>query len=211
MVKEVELDAKAQKPVLIVVMGVCGTGKSTLGGALAEALSMPLIEGDEMHTKAAVAKMASGQPLTDIDREPWLQLIRTTAEHMSVEQSHDPSKSVDIRRGVIVTCSALKRYYRDILRGTYVPPNGVPNHLEPPELDRLPTYFVYIKGERQLLLDRMEKRKGHYMKASMLDSQLAILESPEGEDGVVVVSSEDSTEEQMHMALGELKTLAGIV
>ncbi|KAJ8494988.1 hypothetical protein ONZ51_g1995 [Trametes cubensis] len=210
-------------PILIIVMGVAGTGKSTLARELERRLDMPYVEGDELHPKANIDKMSAGIPLTDADREPWLQLIRTTAEHMAAEQQADPSFSR--RPGALVTCSALRRYYRDILRGTYKPASAkggegegegedgrensprLPGHLDPPEPYRFPTYFVYIKGEKEVIMDRISKRQGHYMKPGMLDSQLATLESPEGEEGVVVVPLDTTTEEQADIAMRELSKL----
>ncbi|KAI9067277.1 hypothetical protein FKP32DRAFT_268951 [Trametes sanguinea] len=153
--------------------------------------------------------MSAGIPLTDADREPWLQLIRTTAEHMAAEQQADASFAR--RPGALITCSALKKYYRDILRGTYHPARDgeprLPGHLEPPKPHTLPAYFVFIKGSRELLTERISKRQGHYMKPGMLDSQLATLESPEGEEGVVVVPLDASTEEQADIAIRELSKL----
>lgn len=157
--------------------------------------------------------MSAGVPLTDADREPWLALIRTTAEHLVAAQqaaSH-PSPDGAPRRGrvgVMVTCSALRRYYRDILRGTHRVP-GVPEHLAPAPAPRLATYFVYIKPEERLLRERIAARQGHFMKPQMLDSQLATLESPEGEEGVVVIPLDASTEEQVEIALEGLTKLIG--
>jgi gluconokinase len=165
---------------------------------------MPFIDGDGLHPKANIDKMASGQPLTDKDREPWLEIIRTKAEHMSVEQHVDPSFTT--RAGVVVACSALKKSYRNILRG-HITALNIPEHLQPPDPDTLPTYFVFIKGERDALMDRMLKRQGHFMKANMLESQLQALESPEGEDGVVVVPMEGHLEEQVKLARDGLNKL----
>lgn len=172
--------------------------------------------------------MSAGHPLTDADREPWLALLRTTAEHLIAEQQkegtpdpkpemehvHEPvgtdtltsSDAPRRRAGALVTCSALRKYYRDILRGELRPNLPKPLHtLEPPvSPSTLPTYFVYIKGERDLLLDRVAKRQGHYMKANMVDSQLETLEDPEGEEGVIVVGMNDTTEEQLKKVLEEL-------
>ncbi|KAI0823619.1 carbohydrate kinase [Trametes gibbosa] len=210
-------------PLLIIVMGVAGTGKSTLARALEQRLNMAYVEGDELHPPANIAKMSAGIPLTDADREPWLRLVRATAEHLAAEQQADSAYTR--RPGALVTCSALRRYYRDILRGTYVPPpkvevvgddNGqgvrteakgattLPEHLMSSEAQPLPTYFVYIKGDRALLEDRISKREGHYMKPGMLDSQLQTLESPEGEDGVVVIPLDATTKEQTDIAVREL-------
>ncbi|CAL1706439.1 unnamed protein product [Somion occarium] len=198
-----------RKPILIIVMGVAGTGKTTLAKALNKVLDLPYIEGDDLHPKSNVEKMSNGQPLTDEDREPWLALIRTTAEHKIAEQQADPSFTQ--RKGVMVTSSALKRYYRDILRGKRKvgATEDVPEPLLPSEAETLPTYFVYIKEEEKVLRDRIAKREGHFMKPSMLDSQLATLESPEGEEGVVVVPLDATTEEQVQKALEGLSALVG--
>ncbi|KZT71793.1 carbohydrate kinase [Daedalea quercina L-15889] len=219
------------KPVLIVVMGVAATGKTTLAKALCEKLQLPYIEGDELHPKANIEKMSNGQPLTDADREPWLALLRTTAEHIVAEEQqkgkpqlheakgvyvpsstkHDaPPDAPRQRMGAIMTCSALRKYYREILRGKVRPNLPEPMHeLEPPPPEQLPTYFVFMKGERDMLLDRISKRQGHYMKSNMVDSQLATLESPEGEEGVISVTIEQSTEEQVKIVLDDLNKLTG--
>ena len=116
--------------------------------------------------------------------------------------------------GVVIACSALKKYYRDILRGKAKPRSTADNSTELTKestlssaLPELPTYFVFITGTSDLLRKRMEVRPGHFMKVSMLDSQLTTLESPEGEEGVVVVSMEDKTEEQVKQAVEGLRTM----
>ncbi|KAL1747067.1 P-loop containing nucleoside triphosphate hydrolase protein [Schizophyllum fasciatum] len=198
----------ADHPVLIIVMGVSGTGKSTLGSALAKELGLSYMEGDDMHPKANVEKMSNGIPLTDADREPWLELIRKTAEQTVNDQEKDPNFGG--RKGVVIGCSSLRAYYRDILRGKIKPASAddrLPDHLEPPHPHELPTYFVFIDGSREELFQRMLQRKGHFMKANMLDSQLATLESPVGEPGVVTVSMNLSTEQQVKAAIEAMEEI----
>ncbi|KAL0581912.1 hypothetical protein V5O48_000142 [Marasmius crinis-equi] len=204
-----------KKPLLIVVMGVSGTGKSTLATSLSKVYRLPFIEGDEMHPKANIDKMSAGIPLTDADREPWLELIRTRVVKMAEDQRKEYSKEDSQRQkkemhGVIVTCSALKRYYRDILRGKEKVENKTEETKDEvnPEPYEMSTVFVFMKGSREVLFERMSKRQNHYMKANMLDSQLEALENPEGEDGVITVGVDDSTEEQLQQveeALAKLK------
>ncbi|KAF9095313.1 hypothetical protein BGX27_001297, partial [Mortierella sp. AM989] len=202
--------------------GASGCGKSTLGNALAKSLNIQFLDGDDLHPTANIEKMASGHPLTDVDRYPWLALIRTKAEQVCQDQlnnnsnnNNDHSHDSSTAYGAVIACSALKKVYRDILRGqktdSHVPHQSIAAAVvdTAPSPDTLPTYFVYLKGTREALLQRMEKRKGHFMKSIMLDSQLQILESPEGEEGVVVVSIDDSPEEQIRCAREGLSSLAG--
>jgi gluconokinase len=176
---------------------------------------MPFVEGDDLHPKANVEKMSSGQPLNDGDREPWLEHIRRTAIRKIEEQQQLETKGACVR-GVVISCSALKKNYRDILRGKQrqKDPTTIPFHstdIEGAQLCPdfvLPTYFVFIDGSRELLMERMEKRPAHFMKASMLDSQLNTLESPVGEEDVIVVSQHDSTEEQVRKVQENLGKIA---
>jgi gluconokinase len=141
--------------VIIVLMGVSGCGKSTIGGLLAGRLGWPLAEGDDFHPAANVQKMAAGHPLKDDDRWPWLKRIRDwMTEHEDSGESG------------IVTCSALKRRYRDVLRDERV-------------------VFVYLHGTREQLLARLTARQGHFMPASLLDSQLADLEPPSEDEHAI--------------------------
>lgn len=143
----------------VVVMGVSGTGKSTVGIALAERLGWEFVEGDDLHPAANVAKMESGEPLTDEDRAPWLELIRQRAD----EQAAKGESSV-------LTCSALKRAYRDALRA-----GGAP------------IFFVHLDGDEETLSPRMARRERHFMPVGLLRSQLDTLEPLEpDEDGVAV-------------------------
>jgi gluconokinase len=137
----------------LVVMGVAGTGKSTIARALAERLGWPFGEGDDLHPAANVAKMAAGIPLDDADRWPWLDAIGAwTAEQAAAGNS------------TIVTCSALRRTYRDRLRA------AAPD-----------TVFVHLVGSPALLAERMTGRKDHFMPTSLLASQLETLEPLEAD------------------------------
>jgi gluconokinase len=144
-------------PVTIVVMGVSGCGKSTVGRALASALGVPFIEGDELHPPRNVALMASGTPLADEDRLDWLQAVAAAL-------------AAAAGSGAVAACSALKRSYRDILR------SGAPG-----------LRFVHLTGEPELLEARLRRRSGHYMPASLLQSQLDILESPGPDENAVTL------------------------
>src|SRR5512133_2467077 len=143
---------------ILVVMGVAGTGKSTVAGMLAEHLNWELQEGDDLHPPANVAKMASGIPLDDEDRWPWLDAIAAWIKDKT--QRGEPG---------IVTCSALKRSYRDRLRG----PNVI---------------FVFLNGSRAVIEARMASRKHHFMTIALLDSQLAALEPPGTDENVLAVN-----------------------
>jgi len=163
--------------------------------------------------------MSDGIPLTDEDRKPWLELIRTRAEHLAAEQQQQHAQTPGTTNasgepktphGLVVACSSLERRYRSILRGHEEPDaSALPEGVQPPHPDVLSAFFVYIKGEREALLKRISERKGHFMKAGMLESQLATLESPEGEKGVVTVRLEDQTEQQVTNAVEGLKDLVG--
>ncbi|TFV65288.1 UNVERIFIED_ORG: gluconokinase [Bacillus sp. AZ43] len=132
----------------VVVMGVSGSGKSTVAAGLVERLGWEFAEGDEFHPSENVEKMRRGIPLDDDDRWPWLRrLADWIGEHE------------DAGRSVVVTCSALKRTYRDLLR------DGHPS-----------VWFAHVDADRELLRERVERRTGHYMPSSLLDSQLATLE-----------------------------------
>ena len=144
-------------PPLVVVMGVSGCGKSTVGQALASALGVEFIEGDHFHPPRNVELMATGVALTDADREGWLRLL---AQQIATARSEG--------RGLVLSASALKRAYRDLLRG----PGG--------ELR-----FVHLHGAREVLARRMAARTGHYMPATLLGSQLATLEPPGADENAV--------------------------
>lgn len=142
---------------IFVVMGVSGCGKSTVGAQLAAALGLAFLEGDSLHPAANVARMAAGVALSDADRAGWLQTLAAR-----IGEAHRA------RRGMVLSCSALKRSYRDILR------QGAPE-----------LHFLYLHGDYELLSARMAARSGHYMPLSLLASQLSTLEVPGvGEDAL---------------------------
>lgn len=148
------------RPTAIIVMGVSGCGKTSVGAALAERLGLSFVEGDVLHPPANVEKMAKGTPLTDADRWPWLETIGALM-----------AEALAKGEGIIVSCSALKRTYRERLRA------AAGGKLR----------FVYLSGSRELLTERMGARTGHFMPLSLLESQLQTLEVPSGEEGVVTV------------------------
>jgi gluconokinase len=142
-----------------VVMGVSGCGKSTIGQELATALAVPFIEGDQYHPAANVAKMSAGMPLTDDDRSEWLRALQ--AQIRTARQQGT---------GLVLSCSALKRRYRDLLR----------------EADPA-LRFAHLSGSREVIAARMQSRVGHYMPPSLLDSQLRDLEPLQaGEAGITL-------------------------
>nr|WP_245852594.1 gluconokinase [Isoptericola jiangsuensis] len=140
-------------------MGVAGSGKTTIAGLLSDRLGLTLAEADEFHPAANIAKMSAGTPLTDADRAPWLAAIRDWL-----------STQADSGHAAVVTCSALKRDYRDVLRAAH----GT-------------VRFVHLDGSAALLADRIQERSGHFMPPALLPSQLADLEPlADDEDGLVV-------------------------
>ncbi|WP_420824806.1 gluconokinase [Streptomyces coryli] len=159
---------------VVVVMGVSGTGKSTVGGLLAGRLGVPYAEADEFHSADNIAKMASGQPLDDTDRAPWLDAIGAWA--------HERAGT-----GGVVSCSALKRAYRDRLRAA-----------EP----RL--FFVHLTGDRDLIAARLAGRKDHFMPTSLLDSQLAALEPLQDDEPGVALSVDAAPETLTEQAAAAL-------
>jgi gluconokinase len=161
----------------IVVMGVSGCGKTSVAEGLAASLGAAFIEGDSLHPAANVDKMSHGIALTDEDRWPWLDTVgRAMADVLAGNGS------------VVVSCSALKKAYRDRLRFSA---GG--------ELA-----FVFLKGSRELLMSRMAAREGHFMPVSLLDSQLATLQDPSGEPGVVTVDIDASIDAIVVSALDGL-------
>lgn len=150
------------EPVSVIVAGVSGSGKTTVGRAAAAVAGVPFIDGDDLHPDRNIALMTAGTPLTDSDREPWLDAVAATA------RTHTPC---------VVACSALARRYRDRLR------EAVPG-----------IRIVILDVPEEELRRRLEGRTGHFMAATMLDSQLLTREHPENEPGVIVVDGSQTVE-----------------
>lgn len=158
---------------IIVVMGVSGCGKTTVGRALAETLGCGFAEGDDYHPPANVAKMRDGVALSDADRRPWLERM---ADDVARWDAAGESK--------VLSCSALKKSYRQILAGGSA---------------RL--RFLYLKGTEPTIRARLEARRGHYMPASLLRSQFAALEEPDAEEPVLTLDAAESPERIVEQAL----------
>jgi carbohydrate kinase (thermoresistant glucokinase family) len=151
----------------IVVMGVSGSGKTTVARLLAERLGWAFAEADEFHSPANVAKMRAGIPLTDDDRAPWLAAIADRID-----------SARDLNEPIVVTCSALKRRYRDIIAGS-----------------RPDVALVYLKGDYDTIEKRMATRPHHYMPVSLLKSQFEALEEPGADEHAIVLDIRRSPEE----------------
>lgn len=166
-------------PHVVVVMGVAGTGKTTIGPLLAARYGVPYAEGDDFHPPANIAKMSAGIPLDDDDRHPWLDAIGAWAHERA-------------GLGGVVSSSALKRSYRDRLRAAA--PDVV---------------FVHLTGDRALIEDRMSHREGHFMPTALLDSQFATLQPLEPDEAGVAVEVAGSPEEITEQAIAALADLSG--
>jgi len=161
----------------VVVMGVSATGKTTVGEQLAEELGCEFVEGDSLHPSRNIAKMESGIPLTDEDRWPWLQAI---AELVAVRHHEGTS--------TVVTCSALKRSYRDVLS------------------DAAPTFFVHLHAPFEVLQDRMAHRTKHFMPTTLLQSQFDTLEDLGPEECGAVVDVSPPLDEVVEEAVNAVRT-----
>jgi gluconokinase len=165
--------------VVVVLMGVSGSGKTTVGQLLASELGWQFADGDDYHSAANIEKMRNGVPLTDTERAPWLAALRELIAGW-----------VEEKKNAVLACSALKRKYREILQVG-------------PEVQ-----IVYIKGTPQLLQQRLRERVGHYMKEWMLDSQLETLEEPEAGEALILDAdcspSEIVTEVQARLRLAKV-------
>lgn len=143
----------------LIIMGVSGSGKTTIAEALAKRIDWPFKDGDSFHPASNVEKMRNGHPLTDEDRWPWLRAIAAEID-----------RTIDAGEHVVITCSALKRAYRDILIGK-----------------RSGVRLIYLKGSRELIGERLRARRGHFMPPQLLDSQFATLQEPLEDENATVV------------------------
>jgi gluconokinase len=173
--------AKAGRPTAVIVMGVSGTGKTTVATGLAAALGWTFAEGDDFHSAANIAKMRSGHALTDEDRRPWLRAIGAWIDARLAAGDN-----------VVLTCSALKRSYRDLLRD-----------------GRSGVRFCELDAPPALIAERLARRQGHYMPPALLPSQLAAFEPLEPDEDGVRVSVSASPERTVADALRTLELAAG--
>ena len=162
---------------LAIVMGVSGSGKTTIARALAREEGWILLEGDQFHPATNVAKMKAGTPLTDEDRWPWLHAIAAREDEL-----------LAAGQSAAVACSALKRAYRDILIGS-----------------RPDTLLVYLCGSRALVGERMAARKDHFMPPALLDSQFATLEEPTPDEHPIIVDIGGPPDAVIQDAIRQLK------
>tara|TARA_R110002051_G_scaffold235393_3_gene296900 strand:- start:4173 stop:4676 length:504 start_codon:yes stop_codon:yes gene_type:complete len=156
------------------IMGVSGTGKSTIGKLLSNKLALPFYDGDDYHPKANIDKMAAGKPLNDDDRHDWLVQLNKIA-----------LKNKEL--GSIIACSSLKKKYRDILKK-----------------DLTHFCFIFLEGSFDLILSRMKKRKNHFMPAELLKSQFETLEIPDSSEAFITVSIEHTPDQIISEIINQL-------
>ncbi len=159
---------------IIILMGVSGSGKTTIGRLLAQDLGWPFYDGDDFHLQANIDKMRQGIPLTDDDRDSWLAALR-----------HQIDTLIDDGQSAVLACSALKQAYRERLRG-----------------DRAKVHFIYLQGDSALIRQRLQKRQGHFMKADLLTNQFDTLEEPEGVPAVDIAQAPEAIVGSIKQALG---------
>lgn len=174
---------KMCESVALIVMGPSACGKSEVASALSKHYECEYIDADSLHPQSNIEKMSNGIPLTDDDRFPWLKTVR---EHLVMAYRRSVSKTSDNNIAnvrVVVACSALKKIYRDILRGSFA-------GFEDDFGFELKTNFVFLNCSESILLDRIGKRIGHFMKANMLQSQLSTLEKPDADERAIFVNGD---------------------
>ncbi|GAB3886218.1 gluconokinase [Terrabacter terrigena] len=166
-------------PPLVVVMGVSGSGKTTVGAALAQRLRVPFADADDFHPRANIDKMSAGIPLTDDDRGPWLEIIGNwLASHADT--------------GGVVSCSALRRAYRDVL--TAAAPQA---------------YFIHLHGTPEVIAARVAGRPGHFMPAALVESQFATLEPLQADERGSVLEVDQPVDEVVTQSLDVLQNAPG--
>jgi gluconokinase len=170
-------DKPRQPPCALIIMGVSGSGKSTIAGKLAERLHWTCEDGDRFHPKSNVEKMSAGHPLTDQDRRPWLEAIAGEIDRVGRDGEH-----------AVIACSALKRAYRDILV------HG-----------RDDVRIVYLKGSRDLIARRLKLRKGHFMPPTLLESQFNTLEPPGLSEDPIVADIDASVDAMVDHIVDKLQ------
>lgn len=163
-------------PAVVVVMGVSGVGKTTVGRCLADRLGWQFQEGDQLHPRENVAKMQSGQPLTDADRAPWLAAVAA-----AIDRWRDGGERA------VITCSALKRAYRRQIIG-----------------ERSDVRLVYLEGSRELIAKRLAERQHHFMPAVLLDSQFATLDPPGPDENPITVGIDRPVSDIVNRIVGAL-------
>jgi gluconokinase len=161
----------------LIVMGVAGSGKTTIAQALAQRIGWDFKDGDAFHPASNVGKMRSGRPLTDEDRWPWLRAIAAEIDRTADAGGH-----------LVVTCSALKRTYRDILIGS-----------------RTAVRLIYLNGSRDLISQRLRARQGHFMPPELLDSQFATLQEPGRDEHAIVVDAAETIDAIVEAIVEQLK------
>lgn len=170
------MNTTIEQPLHIVVMGVSGTGKTSVARQLAERLGVGFVEGDDLHPEANRTKMAAGHPLTDEDRWPWLARIVARMQ-----------ESAATGRGLVITCSALKRAYRDILAD-----NGAV------------TVFAHLQGPHDVVARRLAERSGHFFPTSLLDSQFQTLQPLQEDEPGFTVDIRETVEQEVQDILDAL-------
>ena len=166
----------AKAPCALIMMGVSGSGKSTIADKLAERIGWRSVDGDKFHPASNIAKMSAGHPLTDEDRWPWLKAIAAEID-----------RSCKTGEKAVIACSALKRSYRDILV------HG-----------RDDVRIIYLDGSKQLIAERLAKRRGHFMPSGLLDSQFKTLEPPDESEHPVTVSIDGTPDEIVDHIISKL-------
>lgn len=162
---------------VIIVMGVSGCGKTTVGRLLADRLKLPFRDADHFHPEPNIEKMRAGIPLNDEDRKPWLENLNQSMRQWNREA------------GAVLACSALKKSYRDLLRNGFNPNEVI---------------FVFLKGNKELIAGRLKQREGHYMPPGLLDSQFKALEEPVNALTIFIEATPEDIVEQTISKLSEI-------